>query len=306
MQDALAQIWAKRAQIDPAGKLEAWEDKVARNTARQYFRRARSRPEILTPFDEDDDVGAEGSDPEATALLHSRMAVLEELVGRIAISRRAIFVDHHLLGKPLAEIAQERRIPYKTVEARLTRAWQDIDRAKTRWQAEQCWRGHDSVPAFPLLMKAVDLKAWARRGVNRLRELITRSLALIGPAAVIVGVLLSTPWSPVRLSGPALSGLPSARSMMLTPYPSSTGNRAGASATNNAPVAPVGVPDPAARRVRERERSSLREDAIISQAQIALRAGSVAEALQLLAEHEREFPRGRLAPVRQALLKRVP
>ncbi|KYG01027.1 hypothetical protein BE20_53995, partial [Sorangium cellulosum] len=63
----------------------------------------------------------------------------------------------------------------------------------------------------------------------------------------------------------------------------------------------------AARRDRERPGDSgarlAEERRLVEEAAVALRAGHLAEAAELLTRHARRFPRGKLAARREALLR---
>jgi len=136
-QDALQRIWEKLDRIDPAGNGAAWMRTVAVNLARDHLRTPRVRAEVLTPFDEGDEIEDDRLDPEARAILRARLAVLQLLIDQIDARRRDVFVEHELLGKSLAEIAAHHRIPEATAAKRLRKAWEEVDAARVRWQAAQ-------------------------------------------------------------------------------------------------------------------------------------------------------------------------
>lgn len=163
VQEALEIVWAKRAQVDPARALESWEFTILLNQARKYHRGRRLRRELLTPFDDREDARDACQNPEDSTLFRARLAVLQALIAQIDEARRDAFVEHHLLDLSIAEIASRHAIPEETVRTRLKRAWEEIDAARSRWQAEQRRRGGDILPAFLLPM------GW-RRDVTRVRR----------------------------------------------------------------------------------------------------------------------------------------
>ena len=290
-QDALLRIWEKLDRIDPSGDVAAWMSRVAVNLARDHLRTPRVRVEVLTPFDEGDEIADDRLDPEAHALLRARLAVLQLLIDQIDARRRDVFVEHELLGKSLAEIAAHHRIPESTAATRLRKAWEEVDAARVRWQAAQRRRGRDILPA--LLAPLVDLKAWVTRGRAPGRSVV-RFRALVGAVAVLMITALPIPWTPFRAAPrPApLAPVVAAAPIRHPPGVSAANLRPGAP-----PAAGVAPRPPSGRAPRNSD-----EDALIGLAHAALATGDLLEAERRLDEHAEKFPLGSRAAERNALL----
>ena len=102
--------WSKVARYDdPAG----WLHRVAVRVAVSRWRRLRSAATALARY---------GPAPVAAAdadgdLSLTVLAALREL----PLSQRQVLVMHHMLGYPVAQIAEDLRVPVGTVKARLSR-----------------------------------------------------------------------------------------------------------------------------------------------------------------------------------------
>jgi RNA polymerase sigma-70 factor (ECF subfamily) len=258
-------------------------------------------------FDEDEhELHDEHPNPEECAMFNEGIAVLRDLISQIDATRRQVFIDHELLGQPLAEIAVAHGIPLKTAEKRLRLAWEELDQARARWQAAQQRRGLSTKPAFlfPTEMGALEPKSWWLRCLNGLRELGLRFPVHAGASAVVAAILLALVWAPLRAPRAAVATL------VLTPQPrhdlAATATIGASTTTQGSDAFPVmGAAKSAPTAKLARAKPSPREDGLIDQARAALDAGDRAAARELLEAHGREFPRGRRASERDSLLRQI-
>ena len=299
VQDALERIWVNRADVDPDRCPESWTRKVLTNEARQHHRSARSRREILTAFEEHDEVRDTGRDPEEEALYRARLALLRELSAKIHESRRTIFLEHHLLNMSIAELAERHALSEETVKTRLKLARQDIKEASLRWQAEQRRRGGDILPVFLLPIQRLDLRGGSRRALGALRG-GRAMLALFAASAVIAGILVLASRSSAPPSWPVLMRLPSAGFVLPT---RGDEREPHATPTQVEPAEVIAGGGVISAVTNDRTGYSPREDTLLGRARVAMKAGQNGLARRLLAEHAREFPRGHRAREREALLR---
>lgn len=261
---------------------------------RNHHRAQQSRREVLTPFDDPDDAPDAGQDPEESALFRARLAVLLVLLDQIDETRRENFVEHHLLDLSVAEIAAKHAIPEETVKTRLKRAWQEIDAARSRWQAEQRRRGGDILPAFLLPM------GWTRRGVARVRGVGAKGLRLTASAALVAALIALAASSPPAPPASTLMRWPSAQLVPPTPDRDHEPDASPTEVRSGTPDAAGGTTS----RSPSRDVSySPLEDNLINRARVAIQAGQTGLARRLLADHARLFPLGRRASEREALLQ---
>jgi len=307
VQDALVRIWSKRDDVDPDRSPDSYQRRIVAREALQYHRRSRARREVLIPPDDQAHLRDAGLDPEEVALLREERALLEGFIAQIDASRRAIYVEHHLHGVPVEEIAERHGIPLGTAKTRLKLAREEVKAARARWEAEQ--RRHTRDIPLPFL-----LPAQRRDLVARLRRLGAKVRALAGSAAIVAGMLLlmaALPSPPAYR--PLLRRLPAAG--LLSLMPGHDDDRQGASPMQE-PAALTPAPAPALALVpapagavswsrRERPGYSPQEDSLIGRAHVATLAGDRGLAWRLLGDHARQFPRGRRAPEREALLQKM-
>ena len=298
VQDALQRLWEKR---DPSGTLPAGAGRFVINQAREHLRSTRVRTEVLMPFDDDHELGAEGMTPEAVAILRAGLALLKYLIDQIPAERRELFIQHELHGKSLAEIAAETGIPRTTAKERLRAAREDLERAKLRWQAEQRRRGRDDRPLVAL--PPLDRRAWSSRPRWVRRQLGAGVLA----GAVALVAILGFPITASQLCvapgvATALTLPPAASVRAAAPARSDSLTESEADDRSAAPAPTV---DGAPAEARQRTGWSPSEDILIGRAHAALGEGDVVEAQRLLDQHARRFPRGQLKAKRDELLRSV-
>ena len=288
-QEALARDWEARRSFEPSGE-DPQADKVLSARARLYRRSARARTEVLTAFDEGDPLRDDRPDPEGAAIQRSREELARRFVDQIKADRRAIFIDHVLRGVPIKEVAVDHAITEEAARKRLRAAWEDVHGARARWQAEERRRGRDGLPA--LVLPAVDLARWIRRA----RRLTLPQLAAAAVVAALAGL-------PIR-SSPSRAG-PLARLPLPAVTPASTGgdpigrgadDRRDARARDDKTTTPAPTPRPG---------GGQREDRLVGHARALMDAGQLDEAARLLGAHAREFPDGRRAAERKALMIRL-
>ncbi|XXX80272.1 sigma-70 family RNA polymerase sigma factor [Sorangium sp. So ce134] len=328
-QDALLRGLEAEQRRELGGDPAPYHVTIALNQARDHVRNARRRGEVLTSFDERE-LRDEHPSPEDLIRARQREALLRDLMSQVEPRYRDLLIKHDLEERPLADIAAELGLKVETVKTRHRRARERLKAAKRRWAARQRARGRDDEACVVGAFGLRDRGAWT----GALRRLSVRILAQAGVVVLAGALVAATPPSAGRASSlrqaviapggaPALRELTApgepagASTAVATAIPAAReeppsaerdGRRAGAAA-ESAPAPPVTTaprappPGGAARRAgSERERS------LIQKARAAIEARNATanvEARRLLERHAREFPRGRLAAEREALLRRI-
>jgi RNA polymerase sigma-70 factor (ECF subfamily) len=293
-QDALERVLQDGANLGPGGATSL--ARIVRGAARKLRRRTR-REGPTRSGDVALDVLDECPDPEECAIERSRAAFLWTLLQKLDARRRRIVVRHELDGATLAEIAAQEGITEEAAQKRLAGARKELDDERIRWQSVQKRRGRSTSPV--LLLPAQDVRATPRGRPSILRRLGLRSaLHAIVAVAVVADAISPITWSPLRRAAPApdtsttaIIALPSAE---VAPSPSVP------SPMNHGPSVQ------AASRFDSRIRDS--EQSLIERARAALATGGTANRMQVLAllkRHQRDFPNGRLATERDALLLKL-
>ncbi|WP_437578344.1 RNA polymerase sigma factor [Sorangium sp. So ce887] len=329
-QEALLRGLEADNRIEPGGDTAPYRVTIAINQARNHVRNAHCRGEVLTSFDERE-VWDECPTPEELLRRRQREALMRQLIGQVAPKYRTLLIKHELEETPLAEIAAELGLPLATVKTQHRRARKELERQRRRWAARQHSHGWDESACVPLAFGFHDGRSWTawlrRLGV---RILVQGALVLLTGALVsaVPPLLGRESWQPPaaarspgtapaaeaataitagydarRAAGPAAptarpSSSPTAQNSVRaeavvsnTPAPSMT--------TARRPAYPTSAVRPA---VSERERS------LVNQARRAMEAHNAigdVEARRLLETHAQQFPRGRLAAEREALLRQL-
>lgn len=323
-QEVLTAAYLQRERFDPSrASFRAWLLGIATREIRSHRRHLRRRREQLPPDDSFEPISEEAPSSEVRLIDKRREAVLDELLDEIPEKRRCILVLHDLSGVEMTEIARELSLNISTAWARYRAARRDLDAAVRRWQARQQRKGYDIVPAVlvPLLEEAraerartglhdpsratcspADRGAAARRPRTGIGQrlggpAVILAMGLLGPVdgtcdqlAPRVATLATFALPPL----PVASATPSVESRSTaTPPPSPPA----AGSALAAPARPLGKPDPRAQL--------LAEERFVNRAIIAMNAGQLQHALQLLEQHERRYRDGLLASRRNELLRRL-
>jgi len=111
LHEAYARAWQRWATVETYGDPEAWVRTVARRVAVSRWRRTRSALRAYRRAGPPPDLP--GPDPDVMALT--------DALAQLPLAQRTALVLHHLLGLPVAEVAQEMGVPVGTVKARLSR-----------------------------------------------------------------------------------------------------------------------------------------------------------------------------------------
>jgi len=109
--EAYARAWQRWNTVGDYADPEAWVRTVARRVAVSRWRRTRSA--LLAHRRHGPPPDVPGPDADAVALIAA--------LARLPVAQRTAIVLHHLVGLPVAEVAEETRVPVGTVKARLAR-----------------------------------------------------------------------------------------------------------------------------------------------------------------------------------------
>ncbi|WP_437308981.1 RNA polymerase sigma factor [Sorangium sp. So ce388] len=334
MQDAMIRLWERREQARSARNPGAFRDSVVLNTARDHRRAARRREEALADLDEAA-LCDERRTPEDHAIAREEAALVRQLIEQIGERGRVVFIACELLERPIADVAREQEIPLETARSRLRRAWEEFEEAAARWEAGQRGRGARRRRAvlFPPWLLA--RRSWRPGGSARslARGFAIAGIAVLGPllvdpkdpveplrtsmATVVSSSSMATVVSGRRSTGPATAQArdPAAPARggealdgALTALPALDGALTALPALEEALTTPAALARPTGQPAAQRPEINPRERHLIARARTAVEAGDIAslvEARRLLEEHGRQFPRGRLAGEREALLDRL-
>ena len=120
-QEAFLSTWVNLPRLRDVAKFDAWLNRVLINRCRDVLRRRhRSREIVLDGIELPD-----ASQSDAYFETHSLNAAFE----RLNLAHRQLLVLHHLLHRPVAEIAQQLGVPVGTAKWRLHAARQALERA---------------------------------------------------------------------------------------------------------------------------------------------------------------------------------
>ncbi|WP_437623833.1 RNA polymerase sigma factor [Sorangium sp. So ce1151] len=322
-QDALL----RSLEADQRGELEgapaSYRVTIAANKARDHVRSELRRREVLTAFDEHD-LRGEGPTAEELLRLRQRAALTRHLIAQVDPEYRQLLIRHDLEETPLVEIAAKLGLNVETVKTQHRRAREALEAQRRRWMAQQRSHGWDEEACVPLAFGFRSRRSWTAS----LRRLGLRILVQ-GAVVMLTGALfsgvpsLSSPESWMQLdavgapgTAPSAQGAvmragrgdadtaaldgssPTAQDSMRSAAMSSSTPAPAVTTVPRAPTSGSAVRPP----VSERERSLVNQARMAIEAQTAL--GDV-EARRLLESHAREFPRGRLAREREALLRQI-
>ncbi|AUX34622.1 MULTISPECIES: RNA polymerase sigma factor [Sorangium] len=327
-QDALLRGLEADRRVDLGGAPAAYRVAIAANQARDHVRRARRRGEVLTSFDRSE-TRAELPDPEELLRGRQRHARVRTLIDRVDPKYRHLLIRHDLEEIPLAQIAAELGLTTEAVKTQHRRALERLKEEKHRWIAEERARGRDGDACVPLAFGWRRRDSWPTalgRGILR--------IIVQGVLVVLTGTLVAEvapglePWllpaamrapgtAPMGQEGaaPAQEGgtssitapvAPAGREVSPSTYRADARAHAAVDQTPAPPIATApraSTPGSAARStVSEREWSLIRDARSAMDAHNAI---ADLEARRLLEAHAREFPRGRLAREREALLRQI-
>lgn len=111
VQEAYARAWQRWSTVGEYADPEAWVRTVARRIAVSRWRRARSALRAYHRAGPPPDLP--GPNADVVALIGA--------LAQLPMPQRTAVVLHHLVGLPVAEVAQETNVPVGTVKARLSR-----------------------------------------------------------------------------------------------------------------------------------------------------------------------------------------
>ncbi|HTN89371.1 MAG TPA: sigma-70 family RNA polymerase sigma factor [Sorangium sp.] len=309
-QEALLRGLDADTRIEPGGDPAPYRVTIAVNQARNHVRDARRRGEVLTSFD-DGEIREERLTPEDLLRRRQQEELARQLLDRLAPRYRDLLIKHDLEGVPLAQIAAEQGLPLGTVRARHWRAHKELRVQRKRWQAQQRARGRDDSACVPLAL-GLGHRASRVASLGRLGVRILAQCALVLLTGAVVSAVPPSPDKESWLGAAAARAPATAPAAPVAPESSSSreGRNARAEAVVSSTPAASKATDrrPAPPASAARPAASERERGLINQARAAIEAHDPmadVEALRLLEAHAREFPRGRLAAEREALLKQI-
>ncbi|WP_437780723.1 sigma-70 family RNA polymerase sigma factor [Sorangium sp. So ce1097] len=330
-QDALLRGLDADQRIEPGGDPAAYRVAIAANQARDHVRRARRRGERLMSFDQGE-IRAESPNPEELLRSRQRDARLRYLIDRVDPKYRHLLIQHDLEGIPLARIAAELGLTTEAVKTQHRRALERLEDEKRRWLAEEHAQGRDGDACVPLVFGLDRRASW----LATLRHIALR-IIVQGALVVLTGTLVSgvspslQTWllaAAVRAPGStemaqevtaagqeagassaAAPVTPAARDVLSSPSPAPQPDLRTDAAVQQTPAPPIAsAPRASSPGNAVRRTVSQREWNLIFDARRALDAHNAVadlEARRLLEAHAREFPRGRFAGEREALLRQL-
>ncbi|WP_438003734.1 sigma-70 family RNA polymerase sigma factor [Sorangium sp. So ce321] len=343
-QEALLRGLEADKRLDLGGDPAPYRVTIAINQARNHVRDARCRGEVLTSFDECE-IRDECSTPEELLRRRQREEFTRQLIDQLDPKYRDLVIKHDLQEVPLAEIATEQGLPLGTVKTRHWRAHKELRVRRERWQEQQRSQGRDDSLCVPLALgldrRASSVASLRRLGVRILVQgglvlltgaLVSSAPSLPDPESWHGAAAVRVPATPPAAQEAAASASPARGGAHSAARPAG-GERAHSAAAPATPIAPemsspreqgsaraqamassTPVPSttselqPASPASAVRPTGSERERSLIDQARRAIEARNAmanVEALRLLNTHAREFPRGRLAAEREALLRLI-
>ncbi|WP_437586816.1 RNA polymerase sigma factor [Sorangium sp. So ce1000] len=322
-QDALLRELEANQRIELGEARAAYGATIVRNQARNHLRNARRRGEVLTSFD-DHEPQAECPTPEEMLRRQQREELLRDLINQVDPDYRDVLIKHALEEVPLIEIASELGLNPKTVSTHYLRALEDLAAAVKRRRARQRSRGWDDAACVPF---AFDLRG--REGRPSKLGRLSIKILVQGAVVVLTGAVIATlpdslspeSWlraAVVRTPAPALAVEEIAQPPVQLPLRAAAAPTAPTAQEIAQPAQDRDARGPALSGAPVRRTSfpiravvpavSEREQSLIDEARRAVEdhnAVAEAEARRLLETHAREFPQGRLAAEREALLTQV-
>ena len=110
-------VWRRIGQLREPRAFDAWLSRIVLNACRMRLRARRRLREV--PL-------SEAGDPVDSPLA---AGVFDRAFERLSVEQRYLLVEHHLEGRPIAEIAETLGIPAGTVKSRLHAARRSLERA---------------------------------------------------------------------------------------------------------------------------------------------------------------------------------
>jgi RNA polymerase sigma-70 factor (ECF subfamily) len=120
-QDAFVSAWVNLPSLRDVARFDAWLNRVLMNRCRDVLRRRHRSREV--DLDGVELPGASQTD--ASLESHALNAAFD----RLSLAHRQLLVLHHLLHRPVSDIAQQLGVPVGTAKWRLHAARQALERA---------------------------------------------------------------------------------------------------------------------------------------------------------------------------------
>lgn len=137
LQEVFVVVHQRLHTFDGSAEMTTWLYAVTRNVASAWRRRAFRRREELSG--ELPEAGDGARSPESSLDERQRRAGLDAALDTLDLDRRAVFVMIEIDGCSYDEAAAVMGIPVGTVSSRLTAAWNDLERALKRSDAQARW-----------------------------------------------------------------------------------------------------------------------------------------------------------------------
>ena len=125
VQDTMLKIWNRREQWDEIESIEAFSLTICRNLALDRTKRADSQNAQLDESHDPPDF-SQGSNPEAQAIGHDRVALVRKLIDQLPEKQRTCMQLRDIEGKSYKEIAAVMNISEQQVKINIFRARQTI------------------------------------------------------------------------------------------------------------------------------------------------------------------------------------
>ncbi len=128
IQDIFYRIWKERTNLQIMRSFKSYLYTAVRNQALQYIehRSVRERHKQKVLADNEKGLGITQTDPEEQLLHRELEQIINRTLARLPDRRRQIFNLHRFEGKKYKEIAGELSLSVKTVEAEMTKAYQEL------------------------------------------------------------------------------------------------------------------------------------------------------------------------------------
>ena len=326
-EDAVQEVWLvayrRLHTLDPDASARAWLCSIARKVVWRHRRSAQRQDRREHAWaDEPRQPPRDASERYETA------TTVHDALSRLSEGQRQVLVLTTVHGFTAPEIAAVLELPVNTVYSRLRLARRRLsDFAVRREAVEAELEARERPPQgararvlaavlpmapLPWVGVASTLKAFALGGVVgglAVAAGVTWSDAAAPQAPVIAPAAAADP-PPKRRSAPAVAPAPDvsfeggpspATEPATSPLPRKAGRR---TRTRVEPEADRVEPDPIAQP--RPEGPSMEDEArLLGDAQRALKAGDASKALRVLRQHALQFPRGRLADVRDGVVVRA-
>lgn len=132
--DLFVVVFRQLTSYDRTRPLRPWLFGIAFRVVSDYRRSARFAREVLDPLPELVDPASPADDRIAFS---QAQALVLQMLERLDLDRRAVFVMHDLEGQPMSEIASALAIPLPTAYSRLRLAREDVAAAIKRLRARE-------------------------------------------------------------------------------------------------------------------------------------------------------------------------